>query len=182
MACPGHGHVQGIEFFPGPGHLLGLQCQHRAGRRVLFRHQKHKFFRGSVFSWPIDQHGHAVGIALQRVGVQQQHSISFQAFCAVNGQQPHRIGLRGDGRQHAARLERAHQTIGRGVTPATQAQCHAQQRPQIGQHVKALGRGRGGGETGQHVTMVINSLQGVVRRQVVQPTLVLQQTSRQSFQ
>ena len=100
----------------------------------------------------------------------------------MNGQQPHRIGLHRDGRQHAARLERAHQAIGRGVTPATQAQCHAQQCPQIGQHMRALGSGRGGGETGQHVTVVINSLQGVVRRKVVKPMLVLQQASRQSFQ
>ena len=48
--------------------------------------------------------------------------------------------------------------------------------------MRALGSGRGGGETGQHVTVVINSLQGVVRRKVVKPMLVLQQASRQSFQ
>ncbi len=100
----------------------------------------------------------------------------------MDGQQPDGLSADGCRRLGAAGLERAHKTIRRGVTPAVECQRHTQQRTQVGQHRVALRRRGCGAKTRQHVTVVVNALQCIVRRQAVQPAFPFSQNRPQPFQ
>ena len=91
----------------------------------------------------------------------------------MDGQEPHGIVQHRRRGLHAASLERAHKTVGRGKTATTECQRHTWQGAQIGQHRRALGCWRSGGEARQHVAVAVNGLQGVVWRQFVNPALPL---------
>ena len=165
----GHGHVQGVEFLTPAGQLFLRQNRLGAQRRALLGHQKHKLLGRRGLAGPVDQHRHAVGIARDGVGVQQQHGFGFQSLGAVNGQQAHGVGLQAQRRQQAAGLQGAHQAVGRGEAAPVQRQRHAQQRSQVAEHCRALAVRCGRAKTGQHVAVVINGLQRVMRWQLGKP-------------
>ena len=165
------GHIQRIELFAFARGLLGCQRLLGAGGRPAFADQKNKLARCAGLAGPVDQHAHAVGVALCRVGVQQQHGLGLQPLGAVNRQQANGAVADTGRRQRAAGLERADKAVRRGVAPAIERQRHSQQRAQVGQHRRALQRRRGGYKARQHIAVAINALQRVVRRQAVQPAL-----------
>ena len=100
----------------------------------------------------------------------------------MNRQQPDRLAADRSRCLGAAGLERAHKTIRRGVTPAVEGQRHTEQRAQIRQHRAALRRRGRRAKTRQHIAVVVNALEGIVRRQAVQPALPLGQNRPQPFQ
>ena len=63
MAGPGHGHIQGVEFFSLPLTPLGRQCVYRAGRWLALAGQKNKSNRGWRLARPVDQDAHGFGLA-----------------------------------------------------------------------------------------------------------------------
>ena len=91
-----------------------------------------------------------------------------------------RIGPAGGA--HAALLHGAHKRIGREVAAPVVLQRGGQQRTQVGLHGLALGGGRGGGKAGQHVAVLVDGVQGIVRRQALHPALVLKQNRPQRLQ
>ena len=169
MARAGQRHVQSIEFFALTLQPLSVQGPHRTGRRLAFAGQKYKLERPSGFTRPVDQHAHGVGVALRGVGVEQEHRFGFQSFGAVNGQQAYGLAVDRSRGQHAPGFEGAHKSVGRGVAPAPHLQGNAQQRAQVGQYGLALVHRRCRAEAGQHVTIRVDRLQGVVRRHLVNP-------------
>ena len=182
MARSRQGHIQRVELLAFARGLLGCQRLLGAGGRAAFADQKDKFAWLAGLARPVDQHAHAVGVALHRVGVQQQHGLGLQPFGAVDRQQPNGAVVQRGRRQRAAGLERAYKAIGRGVAPAIKRQRHAEQRAQVGQHGLALDGRRGGDKARQHIAVGVNGLQRVVRRQAVQPALPAGQMSRQPLQ
>ena len=100
----------------------------------------------------------------------------------MDGQQAHGLAVDRHRGQQAARFQRAHHAVRRDVAPAVALQRHGQQGAQIGQHRQALGGGRGGDEAGQHVAIVVNRLQRVVRRQAVEPAFPARQRGGNALQ
>ena len=101
----------------------------------------------------------------------------LQALGTVNRQQPNGIGVDSRRRLQPASLEGAHKGVGRGIPAAVKLQRDVQQGAQVGQHRGPGLLGRGSGKACQHIAMVIDCLQGVVRRQTVDPTLIFDQIS-----
>ena len=172
------GHIQRVQLFATTRQLLGRDGLCGAGRRPAFADQEDELLRPRRLAGPVDQHAHAVCAALCRIKVKQQHGLGFQPLGAVNRQQPYCAFADRGGRQRAAGFQGTHESIRRGITPAVQVQRHCQQRAQIGQHGAALQRRRGGGKARQHIAVVVNRLQRVVRRQAVNPTFPSGQNGR----
>ena len=97
----------------------------------------------------------------------------------MNGQQAHGVGLQAQRSLQASGLEGAHQAVGRGESATVQRQRATQQSPQVAQHSGALAVGGGRAKAGQHVAVVVNGLQRVMRRQLGQPALPSHQNGRQ---
>ena len=130
---------------------------------------------------PVHQHAHGLSLGRGRVGVKQQHQRGFQPLSPMHGEQAHGVCIGPLWRFDATGLERAHQGIGRGVTSAIHLQNGGQQGLQIGQHTRAQGVGRSRRKAGQHIAVLVNGVQRVVRRECVEPAFVLGQNSSNAF-
>ncbi len=87
----------------------------------------------------------------------------------MHGEQAHGVGIGQRGRRHAARLERTHQRIRRGVARAVHLQGGGQQRLQVGQHGLTLGGRRGRHKARQHIAVHEDGVERIVRRQRIEP-------------
>ena len=172
-AC--HGHIQHVELFALAGLLLGGQGRLGAGGRVGFAGQKHKAGGHGLLAGPVHQHAHGLGFLGARVGVEQQHAARLQPLGAVYGEQANRLRIDPARGAHAAFFHGAHKRVRREVAATIVLQRGRQQGAQVGQHRRALRGGRSRCKTRQHITVLVDGVQGVVRRQGVDPRLILSQ-------
>ena len=93
----------------------------------------------------------------------------------MHGEQADRIGTARRGCADATGLERSHERIRRGITRAIDLERHPGQRPQIGQHLATQRRRCGRGEAREHVALVEDRIQRIVRRQPVDQRFPAQQ-------
>ena len=177
-AGPRQCHIQAVQFLALARRQLDLHGLHGAGGRLGLTHQKQKPLRRRAGARPVHQHPHGFRAWRRRIGVQQQHQVSLQPLGAVYRQQAHgpaaghlTFGRQGRG-SDAARLEGAHQRMGREVAATVLGQRRTQHGPQVVEHPLALGGGGSSGKTCQHVPMVVDGAEGIMGRQVVHPLLV----------
>ena len=175
-------HIQGVEFLAGARLAFDGHGDLHAGRHRTLAGEEDEALRRLGLARPVQQHAHGLRLRRRRVGVEQQHELGLQPLGAMHGQQAHGVGIGQRGCRHTAGLERAHQRIRGGVACAIHLQGGSQQRLQVGQHGLALW-GRGGGhEARQHVTVVEDGIERIVRRQGVEPALPADQNGRQTLQ
>ena len=164
-----HRDIQRIDLLALALRDLNVQGLHGTRRWAGFAGKKDELDGLCAFTRPIDQHTHGVRVALFGVGVQQQHNISLQAFCAMDGQEPDsrfhqcRWGL------HAACFERTHEAIGRDKPSAVQLQRHSEQGAQVRQYSTALHARCRLRKLRKHIAIVKNGLQRIMRWQLVHP-------------
>ena len=174
-----HGHVEHVQLLAAAGLLLGGQGGLGTGGRVGFAGQKDEGRGRGLLAGPVHQHAHGFGLLRAGVGVQQQHAIGLQPLGPVHRQQSDGLRIGPAGGAHSALLHGAHKRIGREVAAPVVLQRSGQQRTQVGLHGLALGDGRGGGKAGQHVAVLVDGVQRIVRRQALHPALVLKQNRPQ---
>ena len=178
---PGDGNVERVQFLAlALGHFGG-QGVLGAGGRAGFAGQEDEAPRQRLLARPVHQHGHGFGLFAARVGVEQQHAVRLQAFGAMHGEQAHGLGIGTAGGGHATLLHGAHEGVGGEVAATVLLQRAGQQRTQVGQHAGALRRGGAGSKARQHVAVLVDGLQRIVRGQVRHPFAVLRQIGRQRF-
>ena len=97
----------------------------------------------------------------------------------MNRQQTHRVRIDCRRRLKAASFKRAHKSVRSGIAPAVKLQGYAEQGAQIGKHSAAAGGRRCGCKPCQHVAVLVDCLQRIMRRQAVHPALIFSQSSRQ---
>jgi len=172
-----HGHVEHVQFFAAAGLLLSSQRGFGAGRGGRFAGEKNKGRRHGLLARPIHQHAHGLCFLRAGVGVEQQHAVGLQPLGTVHRQQADGLRIGPAGRAHAALLHGPHKRIGREVAAAIVLQRCRQQRAQVGLHRLALGDWGSSGEAGQHVAVLVDGMQRIMRRQATHPGLVLGQNS-----
>ena len=100
----------------------------------------------------------------------------------MHSEQAHGLCVGSIGRLDTAGLEGTYQGIGCGVTPTVDLQGSRQQGLQIGQHILTQSIGRSRRKARQHIAVLVDGAESVVRRKGVEPIFVLHQGGSNTFQ
>ena len=167
----GERHVKPVQLFAATGGLFNGQYIGHAGRWFGFAGQVDKTPGVGGLARPVHQYAHGLRFLCFAIGVQQQNKWRLQPFGAMHSQEPHSLGISPHRRGVAAGTQGAHQRIGSDVPPTIHLQRCREQSTQIRQHGVTLVGGCGDGKTGQHIAMVVDGAERVIRRQSVDPSL-----------